>query len=238
LGRNLDPGKLSEARLLTSSGSERDANFREITWEPISSPATQCVSVIIEQPLQESKVAKFVTGVTLHSRDTETHIRIEMGRETAGIMRPATVEALRRPGLLRSLFSDRNLTLRRRGQLVEDRPVKIENDLSAHMLVEVVAELDRLPILVVDSGNTGAYKFAQQASRELGGLLRVALVRAFLVPQINAKLGEFNAQVPIRGATLVWPDARSVRRHPQYPAEDIDRGWSGADHRGGVNSCG
>jgi hypothetical protein len=235
LNRNLEPDAITSARLQAEPDELEDSNERSISWQPIGTELTRCVFAAIRQPLQHSELAKFVTEVTVFDSGEGTRIRIEMGRETAGVMRPATVEEIRRPGLLRSLTRDKDLVLKRRGQRLEDRPVRIENDLSARMLVEVIAELGRLPILVVDAGNAGAFKFAQQASNELAGLLRVALVRPYLVSQINERISSVNAQVPLMGAALIWPDAASVRRHPQYLADEIDRGWIGAVNRGGAN---
>lgn len=225
LNRDLDSGTVAAAGVLESAGSVVDRRGRRKQWEPIISGTTQCLFLTIDQPLQNSEVAKFVTELTIYGDDDVVRLRVEMGRETAGIMRPATIEELHKPQLLDRLCRERSLELRRRGQVVEDRWVPIATDFKARLLVEIVAELDRLPILVVDGDNPGAPLFGQLVSRELVGLVRVAMVRNYLIPSLNEELKNYGAQLPINGAVLVWPDAKSVRRHPQYTQDDIERGW-------------
>ncbi len=101
----------------------------------------------------------------------------------------------------------------------------ITRDSNRQLLVNIVAELDRLPILIVDGDNVAAPLFGQLVGRELVGLVRVVLVRRFLIPGLNQELANYGAQLPFDGAVLVWPDAKSVLRHPQYTREDIDHGW-------------
>lgn len=245
VGRGADG--VDATALLASEGAaaatyidDKRQYVKNISWRPLRTEEIRCVTCTLRQPLQGSDIASFVVDLTVFADKDQARMRIEMGRDTQGIMRPATVDEVRRPGIVKSLLLDDDLVLRRRGQVVTGKPVKIDSPEEAVALLAALANLHRLPVMIVDARGPGAYpgayKFAQQAGRELAGLLQVVLVGGEAIAAVNEGLGKYNTQIPLRGTTLVWPDAATVKRHPVFTSDDIHDGWQGADtYRQGAN---
>jgi hypothetical protein len=240
-----DSEQLDAARLIGAPGSmvcEARAGSRlverRVTWRSMVTDRMSCVVASTSQPLNGSEVASFVSTVTVYHAES-TRIRVEMGRETQGVMRPATIEQLRRPGIVGAVLQDPSLRVRWRdggGQVVTGEAVDVGDERCAAVLGDILGTLKRLPVLVVDAGDPDAKRFGRQAARELAGLLQVALVWPAAVTAVGDHLGGYGLQLPAGGAVLVWPDPVTVARHPEFDADDIANGWAGAEYRRGANA--
>ncbi len=193
-----DSEQLDAARLIGAPGSmvcEARAGTRlverTVTWRSMITDRMSCVVASTSQPLNGSEVAAFVSTVTVHHAES-TRIRVEMGRETQGVMRPATIEQLRRPGIIRALLQDPSLRVRwrdREGQIVTGQAVDVGDERCAEVLGDILGTPKRLPVLVIDAGRPDAKRFGRQAARELAGLLQVALVSPAAVTAVSDHLG-------------------------------------------------
>lgn len=240
-----DGGRLDAAHLIRAPGSvvcEVRAGSRlverRVTWRSMFTDSMSCVVASTSQPLNGSEVASFVSTVTVCKAES-TQIRVEMGRETQGVMRPATIEQLRRPGIVGAVLRDPLLRVRWRdgaGQIVTGEAVDVGDARCAAVLGDILGTLRRLPVLVIDAGDPDAKRFGRQAARELAGLLQVALVWPAAVTAVGEHLGGYGLRLPADGAVLVWPDPVTVARHPVFDAADIADRWAGAEHRRGVNA--
>ena len=192
---------------------------RQVRWTVVGTSETQALTGSVTQELEAGFGAKFICEFTIFRDGDSAALRIEMGRETSGgVLTPAPVTYLRRPGLLRNVVEDPALRCSSQGQSVDGR-FQWLNGAQAIVIPEVIEVRTRLPLLLVDGRGDSAREFAGAASRELAGLVQVVALDGRALEAIRENLEAVRAEIPHYGARLVWPDLSA--RHPDFTGAQV-----------------
>lgn len=215
----LDPAALSVDGNITVHRSPRRTEPSSVRWMRVDSPQASALRMEVVDPLNDT-TANFLSRITMVRIGNKVTYRHALARETHdGILQPARVQDLERPGLVRSVLQDRNLTCRSQGVVVDGRYQRVQNENELNWLVAMLGHERRPPILIIDTVQKERIEFAKEAAQRLAGL---ALVYA--IPAV-ALLRAFNDShpawdVPFSGARLVWPGQE--HRHPIYFTHETD----------------
>lgn len=139
----------------------------------------------------------------------------------AGLLTPASVKSLRRPGLIGKLLHDDQLACTSQGQPVTGQPQFVPGELAV-ILPEVIKTTSRLPLLLVDGRYPPARGFAHTAAPELAGLVQVVVLSdEHGLDAVAPTLLGVRAELPQSGARLVWPSLDA--RHPEFTESHVRR---------------
>lgn len=158
--------EITGTRLSSGTGREEGASGTLVQWTVHNSELIRCTHLTLSHPIRHTADATWITQVTVADRDDEITIRIEMGRDTGGVLRPSTFAALRRPALLPQLVQSTDLKLRTAtySEAVTNRVTEVPDDPRALQPVrEWIGDERRLPILLVDGNSGGASKVGRRS---------------------------------------------------------------------------
>lgn len=207
---------------LTRSGSVNlplnHEHTRTARWTTTGTTQVEALALSVMQALGGGSGAAFVCELTVYRDATRTALRIELGRESVGgILAPARINYLRRPGVMRNVLSDQTLLCYAENQRVDGRYIWI-TEAQVPVLHETL-RLKRLPLLLVDAAADGARDFGGLAARELAGLVQVVLLPPPALRAASVFLEDAGAGLTGHGARLVWPDLAA--RHPGFSGAQV-----------------
>lgn len=216
---HLDARSLSIDGNVTVRRSNRHPEPSSVHWMWIDSPQASALRMQVIDPLNDT-TANFLSQITLARIGTKVAYRHALARETHdGILQPARVQDLQRPGLVRAVLKDRNLTCRSQGVIVDGRYQRVQNENELNWLVAMLEHDRRPPILIIDAVQRERIEFAKEAAQRLAGLALVYSISA--VPLLRAFKDAHPAwEVPFSGARLIWPGQE--HRHPIYYEHETD----------------
>lgn len=201
-----------------------DEFMRRARWTTEAVGAVRLFHLSMRQPMEGVATATFATEVTVFNDAERTVLRIELGREVdAGMLTPASVRTLRRPGLLGQVLRDSELVCTSQNQPVTGQPSFVNGEFAV-VIPEVIKDESRLPLLVVDGRTSAARGLAHTAAPELAGLVQVVILDSAAMDSIQPELQELGVEVPPNGARLIWPTLSA--RHPQFSEGEV-RQWRG-----------
>ncbi|MFJ3699989.1 MULTISPECIES: hypothetical protein [Streptomyces] len=192
---------------------------QHVSWLPVTvADGVRALRMDIGQDLP--KGGRFLCQLTASEYGGTTGFRVVMGRESGGLLAPATVEELRPPRSLNSVMQDSGLRCADGLDVITAR----ENSTLTSQLPSVRDHLfspgRRLPVLLISSIRTVGPPavFARKAARRLAGLAHVVVVSGWLAfDSFNAGL-ERNL-LPRDGARLYWPTVEA--RAPWWGSADL-----------------
>lgn len=197
--------------------TERDDEplVRSTRWTVDAVGDIRVFQLSMRQPMDGASAGSFATELTVFERGGDVTVRIELGREVvAGLLTPASVKTLRRPGLIGRLLRDEQLACSSQGQPVTGQPQFVSGDLAV-VLPEIIRTTSRLPLLLVDGRYPPARGFAHTTAPELAGLVQVVVLTDEQgLDAVAPTLRDSRAELPPNGARLIWPSLDA--RHPEY----------------------
>jgi hypothetical protein len=185
-------------------------SIREATWRVAGDSQTRALRVDVRQVLN-TEDAWFLTRVTISHDTTTARFRMVMGRDIpSGWMSPVPVEQLRRPALIPSVVRNPRLSARVLKQSVDNKYIAFGSQPELTLLLDVLSNTTRLPILVVHPIKEAGHAFTRKAADELQGLARVAsLSNISTWKSFNESMQD--SPTPFGGARLYWPDLRAQK---------------------------